>query len=94
MTEQQKAENRILSRGTIIVENFFGRWKTLFGGCHETYRGDIKQLSKIVRVTTAITHWCIRHHPLRRPNEEMIDESKDERRGPAIELDEASSDSN
>jgi hypothetical protein len=67
LTEQQKTENRILSRDRILVENFFGPWKTLFGVCHETYRGDIKQLSKIVRVTIAIMNWYIRHHPLRGP---------------------------
>jgi hypothetical protein len=54
----------------------------------------MKQLSKVVRVTIAIMNWYIGHHSLRRPNEEMIDESEDGCTAAAIELDESSSDSN
>jgi hypothetical protein len=37
LTSDQKRDNRILSRDRIVVENFFGRWKTLFGICQEVY---------------------------------------------------------
>jgi hypothetical protein len=56
-------------------------------------RGEIKQLSKIVRVTIAMTNWSICHHPLRQLDKEMIDENNSDRGAPAIELDESSSDS-
>jgi hypothetical protein len=46
-----------------------------------------------VHVTIAMTNWYIRHHPLRQPDKEMIDESDSDRGVPAIELDESSSDS-
>jgi hypothetical protein len=66
LTFDQKGDNRILSRDRIIVENFFGRWKTSFGICHEVYRGEIKLLGTIIRITIAITNWHIRQHPLLR----------------------------
>jgi hypothetical protein len=90
LAEAKQKENRVLSRDRILIENFFGRWKTLFGICHEEYRGDLKLLSKIIRVTIAMTNWYIRLHPLRRPDEELLDESDGERGGEAKELDAAS----
>jgi hypothetical protein len=70
-----------------------GRWKTLFGICHEIYPGEIKQLTEIVRVTIVITNIPIHHHPLRQPEEEMIYGSGNDCGAPAIELDESSGDS-
>jgi hypothetical protein len=64
----------------------------LFGTGREIDRGEIQQLSKIVRVTIAMTNWYIRHHPLQQPDEEMMDESDSNGGAPAIELDESSSD--
>jgi hypothetical protein len=46
-----------------------------------------------VHATIAMMNWYIRHHPLRQPQEEMIDESDSDRGVPAIELDESSGDS-
>jgi hypothetical protein len=61
-----------------------GVWNRLY----EVYRGEIERLSRIVRVTIAMTNWYIRHHPLRRPDEEMINESGGRvHPAPAIELD-------
>jgi hypothetical protein len=91
LTPEQKHENQILSRDRILIENFFGRWKMLFGVCHEVYRGDLKLLSKVVRVTIAITNWYLRLHPLRQGDAERIDES--DGAGPARELDSSSSSS-
>jgi hypothetical protein len=91
LTADQKRENQILSRDRILIENFFGRWKTLFGVCHELYRGGLKSLSKIVRATIAMTNWYIRRRPLRRPNEELVEEPDSEHGGPARELDQQSS---
>jgi hypothetical protein len=69
-----------------MTENFFEI-------CYEICRGEIKQPSKIVRVTIAMTNWDTRHHPFQQPDEEMIDESDSDCGVPAIELDESSSDS-
>jgi hypothetical protein len=41
LTSEQKHHNRILSRDRILVENVLARWKTLFGICHEVFRGEI-----------------------------------------------------
>jgi hypothetical protein len=41
--EQQKQHNKDLSLDRILVENFFGRWKNLFGICHGTYHGNLLQ---------------------------------------------------
>jgi hypothetical protein len=92
LTSEQNQQNRILSRDRILVGNSFARWKMLFGICHEVFRGEIKLLGTIVRVTLAITNWHIRRHPLRRPDEELIDELSSDGRGQARELDESSSD--
>jgi hypothetical protein len=91
LTADQKQENQFLSRGEILIENFFGRWKTLFGVCHEAYRGDLKSLSRIIRATIAMTNWYICRHPLRRANEELVEESDSEHGGPTRELDQRSS---
>jgi hypothetical protein len=47
------------------VQNFFGRWKTLFGICQEVYRREIKLLGTIVRITITITNWYTCHRLLR-----------------------------
>jgi transposase len=56
LAAEQKQENRILSPDRILVENFFGRWKMIFGICHEVYRGELRMLGKIVLVTIAMTN--------------------------------------
>jgi hypothetical protein len=78
------------------VENFFGRWKSLFGICHGAERGELKQLGRVSRLTIALTNWYLRHHPLRRPDEEKTDESSEEeesRNVPVCRLEGESSDS-
>jgi hypothetical protein len=88
LTNNQKKENRIL------VENFFSRWKSLFGVCHGRYRGGRKQLGQIIRLTIMMTSWYIQRHPLRRRDDETVDESSDEdevRAAHVIDLDAPSS---
>jgi hypothetical protein len=65
LTEAQIDENRRIASDRILVENFFGRWKSLFGIWGVRYRGDLGLLSRIVRVTVALTSWYIGRHPLR-----------------------------
>jgi hypothetical protein len=76
------------------MENVFGRWKKLFGICHEVSRREIKLLSTIRRVTVAITNWHIGCHPLWQLNEKRIDESSSDRPGEMKKLDESSDDRN
>jgi hypothetical protein len=61
-------------------------------GCNKIFRGETKLLSTILRVMIAFTNWHIHRHPLRRPNEELIDESSSDGRTEARELDKSSSD--
>jgi hypothetical protein len=93
LSDQQKSDHRTLSRDRILVENFFGRWKSLFGICGGKYRGDLKLLSQIIRSTIAMTNWYVGKHPLRRSHdEERIAETSSESGeiGEARELDDAS----
>jgi hypothetical protein len=78
LLEVQKEENRVVSRDLIIVGNFFGRRKSLFGIRQGKYRGSFSHLSRIIRITIPMTNWYIGRHPLRRPDEERVDQSREE----------------
>jgi hypothetical protein len=78
LLEVQKEENRILSCDRIIVENFFGRWKSLFGICQGKYHMSLSHRSRIIQITILMTNWYIGRHPLRRPDEERVDELSEE----------------
>jgi hypothetical protein len=96
LTERQKEVHRLLSRDRILVENFVGRWKALLGICHGVYRTNLKELGNVIRLTLVLTNWYIRRRPLRRANEEKVDESSEElleRNPPVYLLDADSSDS-
>jgi hypothetical protein len=66
LTEEQKEHNRTLSRNRIIVENFFGRWKELFGIVHVVFRAESDFLKMVIPVTIALTNFHVRKHPLSR----------------------------
>jgi hypothetical protein len=88
LDEQQEQHNRTLSADRILAENFFGRWKSLFGICHGTYRGSLVHLSRIIRSTVLMTNWYVARHPLRRVDEDGAGESdEDVGVAPAILLD-------
>jgi hypothetical protein len=95
LSEREQEENRILNRTRILVENFFARWKTLFGIVHGQYRGNLESLGPIIRVTIALTNWHIAKHPLRR-RIDTVDQSSDEgeevRSHDAVQLDTDDSD--
>jgi hypothetical protein len=96
LSEDQKGENRRLPRDRTLVENFFGRCKSVFGICHGVYREEFKQLDRVIRLTIALTNWYLCRHPLRRPDEENTDESSEEeeiRNPPVCRLEDESSDS-
>jgi hypothetical protein len=83
VTNDQKAENGVLSRNRIIVENFFARWKCLLEIAGSKSRGELVRLEPIVRATIAMTNWYIRRHPLRR-REEQAEDSSDWEGGEAV----------
>jgi hypothetical protein len=94
LSEIQKDKNRVLSRNRILLENFFGRWKSLFGICQGKYWGRLGHLGRITKITIIITNWYIVRHPLLHPDKEKLDESSEEddlRSTPVLELDRESS---
>jgi hypothetical protein len=56
LSQQEKDFNKLLSRDRFLVENFFGRWKSLFGIVAGRFRGDRNLLAKIVPITIGLTN--------------------------------------
>jgi hypothetical protein len=56
LVAEQKQHNTDLSVDRIVIENCFGRWKSLFGIVHGTYSGDLKFLRQIHRSTVSMTN--------------------------------------
>jgi transposase len=88
--EAQKEHNRKLSRDRILVENFFSRWKNIFGICYGVDRGSLKKLSAIIKVTIALTNWHVERHPLRPAGGHPGDGSEEEPQEEVRELDQDS----
>ena len=65
LTEEQKEFNRTISRSRIIVENWFGRLKTLWMICGGTYRNYLGMYSRTWKFCAALTNFHISLHPLR-----------------------------
>jgi hypothetical protein len=74
------------------VENFFGRWKSLFGIVADEFRGSRGSLRKIVPITIVLTNWYVERHPLRAAGEERLTESDEEERARDVEFVDSSSD--
>jgi hypothetical protein len=91
LEEAKRDFNRVLSRDRILIENFFGRWKSLFGVVAEEFRGSRGSLRKIVPITIGLTDWHIALHPLRAVEEEKTTESDEEDRAQPVEFVESSS---
>jgi hypothetical protein len=90
LTRESKEHNQLRSQDCILVENFFGRWKGLFGVCKGRYQGNLKDLSQIAPTTVVMQNWCIQRRRLRRRDDGMEEESgenSDESVAVAIELD-------
>lgn len=64
LSEDQKNFNHDLSRDRIIVENFFGRMKTLFGVL-KVFRGTTEQLQILLPIIVCLTNFYIERHPRR-----------------------------
>jgi hypothetical protein len=52
----------VLRINPILIKNFFGRWKSLFGIVHGTYRGGLRYLRRIIRSTVLMTNSYIAGH--------------------------------
>jgi hypothetical protein len=91
LTPRQKFYNKRRSSDRVIVENFFGRWKTLFGVIGDEFRGSRKSLCKIVPITIGLTNWYIERHPLRAAQQAEATDSEDEENEIPIEFVDSSS---
>jgi hypothetical protein len=87
LAAEQEQPNADLSANRILIENFFGRWKSLFGIVHGTYRGDLKYLRQIIPSTVSMTNWYIAKHPLCRVAQAVLEAAGGENdQGPATPL--------
>ena len=66
LSAEDEEFNRILSSDRIIVENYFGRMKIVFGVMHYKFRCTITMLSDLIPMIVALTNYHIQNHPLRR----------------------------
>jgi len=75
LTNDEKKHNSELSQDRIIVENFFGRMKSLFGITYQEFRGEFNFLNDIIPIVISLTNYHIHRHPLRKANSIQEDES-------------------
>ena len=68
LTNEQKNFNGRLSSDRIIVENYFGRMKLLFGCIHVKFRSNLNLLDDLIPLLIAFTNYNIKKHPLRNDN--------------------------
>jgi hypothetical protein len=92
LSKAKKEYNRRLSRDRVLVENFFGRWKSLVRIVAQQFRGSRLSLRKIVPITIVLTNWYIERHPLRANEIEKLTESDAEERAHAVAFVGSSSD--
>lgn len=71
ITNEEKEFNQKLSRDRIIVENFFGRMKMVFGLMHGVYKGELLLLNDLIPIIVCLTNFHISRRPLRRSNVEI-----------------------
>ena len=65
LTDEQKEENHKISHYRIIVENWFGRHKTLWRVCSGRYRQKTTTYKEVWGFCAALTNYHIQLHPLR-----------------------------
>ncbi|RHY26381.1 hypothetical protein DYB32_007665 [Aphanomyces invadans] len=64
LTCEQLRENDRIASDRAIVEKFFGRLKTLWAVCSDTYRWNRKKYDMLVQTCVALTNVHVRFHPL------------------------------
>ncbi|ETV78023.1 hypothetical protein H257_08240 [Aphanomyces astaci] len=65
LTFEELRRNDRIASDRVIVENFFGRLKTLWGVCSDTYRWNRKTYDVVFQTCMAFTNAHVRFHPLR-----------------------------
>ena len=65
LTEEQSHFNDVIKHSRIIVENWFGRHKVLWGICAGTFRQNVRLYEPIWGFCAALTNYHITLHPLR-----------------------------
>ncbi|KAG1689153.1 hypothetical protein DVH05_002791 [Phytophthora capsici] len=66
LTLTEREENDRISHDRVIVENVFGRLKTLWGVCSHKWKWDRDNYNLFFRVCMALTNYSVRCCPLRR----------------------------
>ena len=66
MTISEKEENDRISHDRVIVENYFGRLKSLWGVCSHKWEWDRQSYDIFFRACLALTNYSVRCCPLRR----------------------------
>ncbi|RHY32635.1 hypothetical protein DYB32_004321 [Aphanomyces invadans] len=65
LTSDELRNNDRIASDRAIVENFFGRLKTLWAVCSDTYRWSRKNYDLVFQTCLALTNVHVRLHPLR-----------------------------
>ena len=65
LTFDEQRENDRISSDRVIVENFFGRLKTLWALSSDSYRWSRKKYDLVFQTCVALTNAHVRFHPLR-----------------------------
>ena len=73
LTKSQLADNQIIGKTRVLVENFFGRMKNRYAIIGSLYRGDRENYENIFRLCVALTNFEIMYckHPLRKEDGEF-----------------------
>jgi hypothetical protein len=88
LTKARAVHNQAMGRDRILVENFFGRWKSLFKIYRKVYSGDGTRLRRIVRITICPRNFSVTSHLQRAlaPAQPLTDDEEGGE-GPAFPLD-------
>ncbi|RHZ39952.1 hypothetical protein DYB31_008483, partial [Aphanomyces astaci] len=65
LTFAEQAKNDRIASDRVIVENYFGRLKTLWATCSNTYRWSRKSYDIVFQACLTLTNVHVRLHPLR-----------------------------
>ena len=73
LSKSQLADNQIIGKTRVLVENFFGRMKNRYAIIGSLYRGDRENYENIFRLCVALTNFEIMYckHPLRKEDGEF-----------------------
>lgn len=79
ITSIENKYNKKLARERIIVENFYGRCKTLWKIAREKYRGELEDYENINTIAIALTNFHLNNNPLRKKDGDFFRKSEKDR---------------